>query len=75
MQRRLYADVHEDYRETVRAFLAREVEPAFLEWEEQRVIDRAVFLAAAKQGIYALVVPGEYGGAGERDYRFRMVVN
>ena len=75
MRRTLYADVHEDYRQTVREFFAREVEPHYLQWEADRLIDRSVFRSAAKQGIYALSVPEEYGGAGERDYRFRMVVN
>jgi alkylation response protein AidB-like acyl-CoA dehydrogenase len=31
--------------------------------------------AAAAHGIYALAVPEEYGGSGETDYRYRMVVN
>jgi len=75
MQRTLYTDVHEEYRESVREFLAREVAPYFLQWEEDHLIDREVFRAAAKQGVYALAVPEEHGGAGERDYRFRMVVN
>jgi alkylation response protein AidB-like acyl-CoA dehydrogenase len=75
MRRALYTDDHEQYRETVREFLAREVEPHYLAWEEEALIDRSVFKAAAAQGVYALAVPEEYGGAGERDYRFRMVVN
>jgi alkylation response protein AidB-like acyl-CoA dehydrogenase len=75
MQRTLYTDVHEEYRDSVREFLAREVAPHFLQWEEDHLIDREVFRAAAKQGVYALAVPEEHGGAGERDYRFRMVVN
>ncbi len=75
MRRDLYTDDHEQYRDTVRAFLAREVEPHFLQWEQDRVIDKAVFRTAAAQGVYALAVPESYGGAGETDYRYRMVVN
>jgi alkylation response protein AidB-like acyl-CoA dehydrogenase len=75
MKRMLYTDDHEQYRETVREFLAREVEPNFLQWEKDLLIDRKVFRAAAEQGVYALAIPEEYGGAGETDYRFRMVVN
>ena len=37
-------------------------------------IDRAVFARAAKAGIYALQIDERYGGAGEADYRYRMVV-
>jgi alkylation response protein AidB-like acyl-CoA dehydrogenase len=75
MRRALYTDDHEQYRATVREFFAREVEPHFLRWEQDKLIDPAVFRAAATQGIYALAVPEEYGGAGETDYRYRMVVN
>jgi alkylation response protein AidB-like acyl-CoA dehydrogenase len=75
MRRALYTDDHERYRETVREFFAREVTPYFLDWEQAKLIDPEVFRAAATQGIYGLAVPEEYGGAGETDYRYRMVVN
>lgn len=75
MRRELYTDDHEQYRATVREFLAREVEPHYLDWERAHAIDPAVFRTAAEQGVYALSVPEEFGGAGETDYRYRMVVN
>jgi alkylation response protein AidB-like acyl-CoA dehydrogenase len=75
MRRTLYSEDHEQYRQTVREFLAREVEPHVLAWEQDALIDREVFRAAAEQGVYALAVPEDHGGAGATDYRFRMVVN
>jgi alkylation response protein AidB-like acyl-CoA dehydrogenase len=48
--------------------------PYHPEWERNHQIDRAVFASAAKAGIYALEIPEQYGGAGENDYRYRMVV-
>ncbi|HEX9834015.1 MAG TPA: acyl-CoA dehydrogenase family protein [Mycobacterium sp.] len=74
MQRALYGPDHEAYRETVREFLAREVVPHQHDWDEHRWIDRSVFARAAKAGIYALQIGEQYGGAGEPDYRYRMVV-
>lgn len=74
MKRALYEDDHEAYRETVREFLAREVEPHKDEWDRQHWIDRGVFARAAKSGVYALQVPEAYGGSGESDYRYRMIV-
>ena len=74
MKRSLYEADHEAYRETVREFLAREVEPHKDEWDRQHWIDREVFARAAKAGIYALQVDEAYGGAGESDYRYRMIV-
>jgi alkylation response protein AidB-like acyl-CoA dehydrogenase len=74
MHRSLYGADHEAYRETVREFLAREVVPHQHDWDRDRWIDRSVFARAAKAGIYALEVGENYGGAGESDYRYRMVV-
>lgn len=74
MQRTLYTEDHEAYRNTVREFLNREVVPFHEDWERERWIDRTVFARAAKAGIYALQVGQEYGGAEEPDYRYRMVV-
>ncbi|WP_071286631.1 acyl-CoA dehydrogenase family protein [Mycolicibacterium llatzerense] len=74
MERTLYTADHTAYRETVREFLAREVAPHQHDWDRDRWIDRAVFARAAKAGIYALQIDEQYGGAGESDYRYRMVV-
>ncbi|RHW25738.1 acyl-CoA dehydrogenase [Nocardioides immobilis] len=73
MERTLFTEDHEAYRETVREFVAREVTPRHDKWEEARWIDRDVFPAAAAAGVYALQVPEKYGGAGESDYRYRVV--
>jgi alkylation response protein AidB-like acyl-CoA dehydrogenase len=75
MKRALYGPDHEAYRETVREFLSREVVPHQDEWDRQHWIDREVFARAAKAGIYGLQIDEQYGGAGEPDYRYRMVVS
>ena len=74
MERSFYGSDHEVYRETVREFLAREVAPHQHDWDDARWIDRDVFAHAAKAGVYALQIGEKYGGAGESDYRYRMVV-
>jgi alkylation response protein AidB-like acyl-CoA dehydrogenase len=74
VRRTLYGPDHDAYRETVREFLARDVVPYQLDWDRQRMIDRAVFARAAKAGIYGLQIDERFGGAGEHDYRYRMVV-
>ncbi|MGB8211421.1 MAG: acyl-CoA dehydrogenase family protein [Mycobacterium sp.] len=75
MKRAFYGADHEAYRETVREFLAREVVPHQDDWDREHWIDREVFARAAKAGIYSLQIGEEYGGAGEPDYRYRMVVS
>jgi alkylation response protein AidB-like acyl-CoA dehydrogenase len=73
MERDIYTQDHEAYRATVREFVAREVVPHHQRWEEERWIDREVYIEAAKNGIYGLEIPEVYGGAGVDDYRYRMV--
>ncbi|MGW4124966.1 acyl-CoA dehydrogenase family protein [Nocardia sp. NPDC004711] len=74
MHRGLYEPDHEAYRETVRAFLEREVVPHKDKWDEDHWIDREVYRKAAAAGLYGLEIAEEYGGSGVHDYRYRMVV-
>lgn len=48
--------------------------PKLEKWDSDRLIDRETWLAAGEQGLLGLSVPEEYGGAGETDYRFRVVI-
>ncbi len=74
MQRDIYDEEHQLYRETVREFIAREVTPKYEEWEKAGVIDRSVFKSAVAAGVYGLEVPQRFGGPEVSDYRYRSVV-
>lgn len=74
MDRQLFDDDHDKYRDLVREFVSREVTPNLARWDAERLIDRQVWLAAGKQGVIGLGVPEEYGGAGQADFRFQVVV-
>ena len=73
MERTLFTEDHEAYRASVREFVAREIVPNNEMWEEDRWVERDFFRRAAAAGVYALEVPEQYGGAGESDYRYRVV--
>ena len=75
MSSAIYEDVHEQYRDTVRTFIKREVTPHYARWEEEGGIDLSAFTAAINAGIYGLGIPEKFGGPGETDVRFRMVVS
>ena len=77
MQREIYDEDHEAFREMVREFLRRHATNEKREqWERDGEIDRATMLAAGEQGLIGLSVPEEFGGAGMlQDYRFRAIVN
>jgi alkylation response protein AidB-like acyl-CoA dehydrogenase len=74
MQSDLFDRDHELFRESVRGFVDKHVVPQLEKWDADRLIDRETWLAAGRQGLLGLPVPEAYGGPGERDYRFRFVI-
>jgi alkylation response protein AidB-like acyl-CoA dehydrogenase len=74
VQRNIYESVHQDFAESFRAFLAREVLPYFEAWEGEGIVPREVFASAGAQGFLAFEVGDEYGGAGVDDFRFNAIL-
>ncbi|MER7672615.1 acyl-CoA dehydrogenase family protein [Kitasatospora sp. NPDC096128] len=74
MQREIFTEQHEDFRATVKAFLAKEVLPHYDRWEKAGIVDRSVWLAAGRQGLLGIAVPEEFGGGGAPDFRYAAVV-
>ena len=65
---------HEQFREMVREFLAREVAPHAQAWETAGIVDREVYRAAVKHGLIGFNVPEEFGGGGVADFRFNAAI-
>ncbi|MCW2884216.1 MAG: Acyl-CoA dehydrogenase, long-chain specific [Streptosporangiaceae bacterium] len=74
MERDVFDDDHRQFRQVVREFIAREIVPRHEEWEAAGVVDRALFVEAAKRGVIGFNVPEEHGGGGVEDFRFNAVV-
>jgi alkylation response protein AidB-like acyl-CoA dehydrogenase len=72
--RPLFDSEHEQFRDAVRTFMAREILPNLERWDEQHLVDRSAWLAAGKQGLLGIAVPEQYGGGDVSDYRFRAVM-
>ncbi len=70
-----YQPEHEQFRQSVRTFIAKEVAPHYQRWEDAGQIDRSLFLAAGKQGLLGFSVPEEFGGPGVDDFRYNAIVN
>lgn len=70
-----YEEIHEEFREVVREFVAREVTPHYKQWDAAHLMDRAVWEAAAENGLLGLAVDEDHGGMGLTDYRFRMILD
>jgi alkylation response protein AidB-like acyl-CoA dehydrogenase len=73
MRRTLYTEDHEAFREVMREYVAREIEPHQEEFRSAGRISRDAWLRAGEQGLLGLSVPEEFGGAGVDDYRFNAV--
>lgn len=73
MERQLFTEDHEAFRQTVRTFLAKEVQPHYAQWEADGIVSREAWLAAGRQGLLGLAVPEEYGGGGVADFRYSAV--
>jgi long-chain-acyl-CoA dehydrogenase len=77
MDRNIYDEDHESFRDVVKEFIKRYgTNEAREKWDADGQVDRATMLAAGEAGIIGLSVPDEFGGAGMLfDYRFRAIVN
>jgi alkylation response protein AidB-like acyl-CoA dehydrogenase len=73
VKRALFEDEHEWFRESVAAFVDRELMPNRERFREQRSIDRETWLKAGEDGFLGLGVPSEYGGSGIEDFRFNAI--
>jgi alkylation response protein AidB-like acyl-CoA dehydrogenase len=74
MRRALFSDEHEQFRESFRTFLAREVVPFHEAWEHDGIVPREIFRAAGGAGFLGMEAPDAYGGAGVDDFRFNVVL-
>ncbi|SCL48507.1 acyl-CoA dehydrogenase family protein [Micromonospora peucetia] len=75
MEQHLYERDHEEFRELCREFLTREAVPHHERWEADGIVDREVWRRAGAAGLLGMDVATEYGGGGQRDFRFNAVLD
>ena len=73
LERQLYDETHEQFRESVARFLKAEVLPRYAGWEKEGRTPRDIWLRAGEMGILGTSIPEEYGGMGG-DFLFDAVV-
>ena len=74
MERDLFDDEHEMFRQAVRAFITKEMVPYHDEWEKAGLMDREVFAKAGSAGFLGMAVPERFGGGGVDDFRYNLVI-
>jgi acyl-CoA dehydrogenase len=75
MQRDIFTSNHEAFRDMVRSFIAAEIAPYHEQWERGGCVSREVWLAAGKAGLLGIDMDEQYGGGGNADYRYYLVMN
>ncbi|WP_194830013.1 acyl-CoA dehydrogenase family protein [Nocardia sp. XZ_19_231] len=74
MRRTLFTQDHEDFRLLVREYLVREVVPFYEQWRTEGLVPRTLFTELGKLGIIGTAISEEFGGGGQDDYRFNVVI-
>jgi acyl-CoA dehydrogenase len=71
--RSLFAPEHEQFRDSIRRFIEKEIVPHHERWEEQGMVDRELWPKAGAAGLLCPNLPEEYGGVGP-GYLFNVVI-
>lgn len=74
MQRDLFTQDHEAFRELARDFVEKEVVPHYPEWEKAGRMPRQVFKQMGALGMLGMAIPEQFGGGGVPDYRYNVVL-
>ena len=64
IERTLFSQEHEMFRDSVRRFMERELAPHHEEWEEAGQVPRWAWKRAGEQGFLCVAIPEEWGGVG-----------
>jgi acyl-CoA dehydrogenase len=75
MQRDIFGPDHDAFRDMVRVFIAREVTPYHEQWERDGAVSREVWRAAGRAGLLGIDVDKKYGGGGDPDYRYYLILD
>ncbi|WP_373081596.1 acyl-CoA dehydrogenase family protein [Zhongshania sp.] len=62
------------FRTAYRKFLEQEIAPHTERWREQGIVDREAFQRAGEQGFLMIWPDEQYGGMGDRDFRFEQII-
>ena len=68
-----YTDAHNEFRERLQGFLAKEVTPFVDQWEAEKIVPKSVWRKMGQQGFLCMDVDPDYGGMGG-DFLYSYIV-
>jgi alkylation response protein AidB-like acyl-CoA dehydrogenase len=71
----VFNEDHEAFREVIRAFIEAEVVPVYDEWLAAGQAPRGFYYKLGELGVFGIEVPEEFGGAGEKSFKFQAVLS
>ena len=74
MERMIFEEDHELFRNTFKQFVDKEMVPFNETWEKNGIVDRESFGKAGESGFLGIDLPQKYGGGGINDYRFNQIM-
>jgi alkylation response protein AidB-like acyl-CoA dehydrogenase len=74
MRRLIFAEEHDQFRDSVRRFMQTEVAPHAERWRAAGMVDREIYLKAGAKGFLCTWAEEKYGGAGIDDFRFEQII-
>ncbi|MFM9852729.1 MAG: acyl-CoA dehydrogenase family protein [Sphingomonadaceae bacterium] len=74
LSRTAYTDDHEAFRDTVRQFVAKEVNPHVAAWDEAGLVPKSLWPRAGELGLLCPTVPEEFGGLG-LDFGYNAIID
>ena len=75
MQRIIFDEEHDMFRESVRSFVDKEIVPNHEKWEHDGKVDKEMFQKAGSHGFLGMAVPEIYGGGVVEDVRYNSIIN
>lgn len=72
--RAIFDDVHDEFRRSFASWVAKEIAPDYMLWEEAGIAPREIFTSAGSNGFLGMQIPEEFGGGGSDDFRFNQIV-
>ena len=74
MKRKIFDEEHEMFRDSVRSFMQKEIQPHRDRWHEAGIVDRDAYLKAGEMGLLLMWADEKYGGAGVSDFRYEQIL-
>lgn len=71
---RKFTEEQNMFRDAYRKFLGAEIAPHVKQWGANKIVDREAFEKAGEQGFLMIWPDEQYGGMGDKDFRYEQII-